>query len=150
MRKWLVGAVLTTLLAVPAAVFAADKVDFDQGVNVQAVIQDIKEAAGAEPSDGGFKLKGLREWNVMVFINGKNNLEGYGLKDVNEMELIGSDDKVAVTVELGRIKGYSSEDGDWVGSRRYLIKKDSDGNKIASPVLQDLGKVDMGDWKHMV
>ncbi|MBI5622418.1 MAG: hypothetical protein HY924_01430 [Elusimicrobia bacterium] len=150
MRKRLVGAVLTVLLVGPAAVFAAEKIDFDQGVDVRAVIQDVKEAVGAQPSDGGFKLKGLREWNIMVFINGKNNLESYGLKDVNEMELVGSDDKVAVTVELGRIKGYASEDGDWVGSRRYVVQKDADGNKIASPVLQDLGKVDMGDYKHMV
>ncbi|MBI5883642.1 MAG: hypothetical protein HZB91_11125 [Elusimicrobia bacterium] len=150
MRKWLAGMALTMLLAGPAAVFAGDRIDFDQSVDVKTVIRDIKEAAGAEPTDGGFKLKGLREWNIMVFINGKNNLETYGLKDINEMELVGSDDKVAVTVELGRIKGYASEDGDWTGQRRYLVKKDADVSKIASPVLQNIPKADMGDWNHMV
>ncbi|MBI4679118.1 MAG: hypothetical protein HY748_16200 [Elusimicrobia bacterium] len=149
MRKWLVG-VAAVLLGGAGTAFADQKIDFDQGVDAKAVIEIIKEAVGAQPSDGGFQLKGTREWNIMVFINGKNNLEAYGLKDVNEMEMIGSDDKVAVTVELGRIKGYSSEDGDWTGQRRYLIKKDADVKKITSPVLQDIPKADMGDWNHMV
>ncbi len=29
----------------------------------------------------------LKEWTVMVFINAKNNLESYGLGDVNEMRI---------------------------------------------------------------
>lgn len=150
MRKLLVGMFAAALLSWAGAAVAGEKIDFDQGVDAKAVIQQVKEAAGAQPSDGGFKLNGLREWNIMVFINGKNNLESYGLKDINEMELVGSDDKVAVTVELGRIKGYSSEDGDWTGQRRYLVKKDADAAKIASPVLQNIPKADMGDWNHMV
>ncbi|MBI5208359.1 MAG: hypothetical protein HY927_00125 [Elusimicrobia bacterium] len=150
MRNWLVGLFVAAILGNAAAGFAGERIDFDQGVDARAVIQNIKEATGSDAAPGAFSLKGTREWTVMVYINGKNNLETYGLKDVNEMEAVGSSDKVGVAVELGRIKGYSSEDGDWVGSRRYLVKKDNDTAKITSPVLQDLGKVDMGDWKHLV
>lgn len=91
--------------------------------------------------------KKMAEWTVMVFLNGKNNLEKSTLRDVNEMEMAGSTDKVNIVVELGRMAGYDSSDGDWTGVRRYLIQKDEDPDKIVSPVVQDLGAVDMGDYK---
>jgi len=77
-------------------------------------------------------------WTIMVFANGKNNLEDFIAKDVNEMEMIGSTDKVKVVAEFG---GMNTG-----GVRRYQIQKDSDLSKITSPVVQDLGNVDMGDW----
>ncbi len=91
----------------------------------------------------------LKEWTVMVFINAKNNLESYGLKDVNEMEMIGSTDKINIVVELGRIKGYSSDDGDWKGCRRYYIMKDNDTKKITSPLIMENAKCDMGSWEYL-
>jgi len=85
----------------------------------------------------------------MVFLNGKNNLEPDALTDMNEMEMVGSSDRINIVTELGRIAGYSAADGDWKGSRRYLVKKDADAKKISSPVLQNLGQVDMGDYRHL-
>ncbi|MCG2726339.1 MAG: clostripain-related cysteine peptidase [Elusimicrobia bacterium] len=92
----------------------------------------------------------IKEWTIMVFVNAKNNLEEYGLKDVNEMEMVGSSDKVNIVVEMGRMDGFDSSEGDWIGTRRYLIQKDGNPNAVTSPVVQDLGKVDMGDWKQLV
>lgn len=92
----------------------------------------------------------IKEWTVMVFVNAKNDLESYGLKDVNEMEMVGSTDKVNIVVELGRIKGYSSLDGDWKGCRRLYIKKDNDTSKITSPILSQNEKCDMGSWEYLV
>lgn len=95
----------------------------------------------------------VRDWTVMYFVNGKNNLESSAMMDVNQLELAGSTDRVAITVELGRMKGQSGDDqseGDWTGVRRYLVKKDADTARITSPVLQDLGKADMGSWKELV
>lgn len=90
------------------------------------------------------------KWTIMVYVNSKNNLEEFGLKDMNEMEMVGSTGKVNVVTEVGRIKGYTAADGDWTGSRRYLVKKDSDFSKITSPVLQTLPKADMGDYRHLI
>ncbi|OGR81047.1 MAG: hypothetical protein A2X32_08880 [Elusimicrobia bacterium GWC2_64_44] len=90
-----------------------------------------------------------KEWTVLVFINGKNNLEPFGLKDLNEMETAGSTDRVNVVVQLARIAGYSTAEGDWKTVRRYLVKKDSDLSKISSPVLQELPRVDMGDYRSL-
>ena len=96
----------------------------------------------------------VKEWTVMVFMNGKNSLELYGLYNVNEMERVGSDDHMNIVVELGRMKGQASgdteADGDWTGSRRLYIEKDSNGRKITSPVVSSTTVADMGDYKRVV
>ncbi|MCK5358160.1 MAG: hypothetical protein KAJ48_07170, partial [Elusimicrobiales bacterium] len=91
-----------------------------------------------------------QEWTIMIYVNAKNDLEKFGLNDINEMEIIGSSDKVNIVVELGRMNGFDSSDDNWTGTRRYLIKKDNNNKAITSPVIAELGKVDMGDWKHLV
>ncbi len=93
------------------------------------------------------------EWTVMVYMNGKSNIEPFALNDMNRFETVGSGQKVNIVTELGRSKGLDNDtqaDGDWDGVRRYLVVKDADKDRIASPVLMDLGKVDMGDYKEAV
>lgn len=99
-------------------------------------------AAGNDPAHGS-----PAEWTIMVFMNGKNDLEQYALKDINEMELAGSSNRVNIVVEVGRMAGYDSSDGDWQGVRRYYVKKDADTSKTGSELLQDLEMADMGDWR---
>ena len=92
----------------------------------------------------------LREWTVMVYMNGKNNIEPFALADLNRFETIGSSEKVAIVAEIGRSKGLDNDtaaDGDWDGVRRYYVTKDQDKEHIASTLLSDLGNSDMGDWK---
>ncbi|MBI5240413.1 MAG: hypothetical protein HY926_08060 [Elusimicrobia bacterium] len=134
-----------SLLGARAAV--AEQVRFDQGVDVKAIVQSLQAKVAQETAA---EQKGMANWTIMVYINAKNNLERFGLLDVNEMEKIGSTDKVKIAVELGRISGYDSSDGDWKGQRRYVVQKDNDTGKITSPILQTIPKADMGDWKHLV
>ena len=129
------------------------EIDFDgnSSIDIKEISKDI-ELPSVYVSKAKDELSGTsqKEWTVMVFVNAKNNLESYGLKDVNEMEMVGSSDKVNVIAELGRISGYSSADGNWTGCRRYYIKKDNDTNKITSPILLETPKCDMGSWEYMV
>jgi Clostripain family len=81
-----------------------------------------------------------KEWTVMVYINGKNDLSKYGKKDVNEMETVGSTSKMNIVVELG------TEDAK---TKRFLVKKDKLPSVITSKTLETLETDDMGDWKHM-
>ena len=123
-------------------------VNFDGGkFDLKAEIAKLDVSA---PEAAVEKARPDKEWTIMVFINAKNNLEKYGLKDMNEMEMVGSGDKYNVVVELARINGFDSSDGDWKTSRRYLVQKDSDVNKVTSPVVEELPKADMGDYKHLV
>jgi len=103
-------------------------------------LSQVQPAAGLAPKD----------WTVMVFLNGKNNLEEFALKDLNEMETAGSSDRVNIVAQLGRARGYYDGDGDWTGVRRYLAQKDADPGRIASPVLAELGQADMGDYRTVI
>jgi len=98
--------------------------------------------AAAIPAAPAAPAAGEREWLVLVFINGRNNLAPAALADVNEMEMVGSTNTVAVTVELGLL---SDRGNSW----RLYIEKDTDTNRINSPAVKVPGS-DMGSWKHFV
>jgi hypothetical protein len=115
---------------------------------------DIRnEAENASPVSSPAKPTVAKDWTIMVFMNGKSNIEPFALNDINRFETVGSSEKINIVAELGRAKGLDNDttaDGDWDGVRRYLIVKDADKERIASPVLSDLGKIDMGDYKQVV
>ncbi len=104
----------------------------------------------AEIADKSVIKATVKDWTIMTFVNAKNNLEGFGLGDINEMEEVGSTSRINIIAEIGRMKGHSSSDGNWTGTRRLYIKKDNNTSKISSPIVKDLGKTNMGDWKELV
>lgn len=105
----------------------------------------------------------VKEWTVMVYLNGKSDLEQAILYNLNQMEVVGSGDSLNIVVEAGRMNGQNGDvnfDGNWTGSRRYYITKDTQDKadfiyeetnrlKIRSKVMQSFDRVDMGDWKHL-
>lgn len=114
---------------------------------------DIPEPIAKSGDIGDKSKKKVKNWTIMTFINGKNNLEIAGLFNVNQMEAIGSDKNMNIVVELGRMKGQVGDvdiDGDWTGSRRLYIMKDNDTEKVTSPVMMETKNVDMGDYKRIV
>jgi clostripain len=86
----------------------------------------------------------------MVFLNAKNDLERFGISDMNEMETVGSNDNLNIVVQMGRIKGYDSSNGDWTGVRRYYVTKDTDRSIINSQLIENMGEVDMGSYKTLI
>ena len=95
----------------------------------------------ANPELNKNKSSALKEWTVMVYINGKNNLSKFGEEDVNEMEQVGSTNKMNIVVELGTT---------YQKTERFLVTKDIFPTLITSKPLKILKKDDMGDWKHLV
>lgn len=83
-----------------------------------------------------------REWTIMVFENGNNNLDEYIQMDMNEMEMVGSSDQVNVVAEWG---SYATRK-----VIRTRITKDNDLKNVTSPVLQTLQGADMGNWREVV
>jgi hypothetical protein len=65
-------------------------------------------------------------WTIMVYANGKNNLEQDALNNFHSMAQIGSTKDVNIVVELGRPQNPSSDDGGWAGVYRFLVKKGMD------------------------
>lgn len=76
-------------------------------------------------------------WTVLVYMAADNNLTAEALKDLNEMEQVGSTADLNVVVQYD---GYANGD-----SRRYYMTQDSDSSVVHSPVIEPLGEVDMSD-----
>ena len=90
-------------------------------------------------------IQPIRKWTVLVYLNAANDLEAYGTLNVNQLEQVGSNNDVNVVVEFKRIKGqYDASDGNWGGTRRYFVTRDSDITHVSSPILSDNNAVDMG------
>ena len=120
-------------------------------LNIKERVSGIEIPAPRAPAaESGFSRAPLKEWTVMVYINGKNNLESFALKDLNEMEMVGSSDKLNIVVEIGRISYINNgSDNDWQGTRRYLVNKDNNDNSLGSALVEDMGMVDMGDYRNL-
>lgn len=71
------------------------------------------------------------EWTVLIYMNGKNNLETDAIRNFESIASIGSTDKVNIVVQMGRPQpdNRSAADaenlyGGWSGVNRFLVKKD--------------------------
>ena len=154
MRKIIAGAALLSFCLGTSGISRAVGLDFG-GSSYIADNSNVPPptAAKAVPVNAP-SVKTARKWTVMVFLNGKNNLEIAGLYNVNQMEKVGSTNDINIVVELGRMNGQAAGDvhldGDWTGSRRLFIKKDADEEVINSPVVQQDPKADMGDYNRAV
>ncbi|MFZ2959674.1 MAG: clostripain-related cysteine peptidase [Candidatus Ozemobacteraceae bacterium] len=84
-----------------------------------------------------------KQWTFLVFMAADNNLETGVEGDINEMETVGSTDKVNIVVQLDRSGNYSNEtEMKWKGAKRFFINKDDQPRHVTSPSLQDLGEID--------
>jgi hypothetical protein len=88
------------------------------------------------------ETRSSKEWTFLIFLNGHNNLDRFGAFNINQMEKVGSTDRINVVVQWASLKNGSV--------KRLLVRKDNDTNKVTSPVIQDMGRVDMGDWRQLV
>jgi hypothetical protein len=96
----------------------------------------------ASQADDAAAPQGVKEWTFLVYLNGHNNLDSFGSLNINQMEQVGSTKDMNVVVQWASASTPST--------KRLYIKKDNDTNTVTSPVVQDMGKVDMGDWRNVV
>jgi len=156
---------LLSLLAISGVLVpsAFAQIDFDRGTgdikdmlsagNVPAVAAPVPDKGWFSHHDEPAAPAQPKEWTVMVYLNGKNDLEVAGLYNLNKMELVGSNSSLNIVAEAGRMNGQENDvsfDGNWTGSRRFYITQDSNEEVVNSKVIQSFGTVDMGDWKHLV
>jgi len=87
-----------------------------------------------------------REWTLMVYMDGDNDLEKFAIEDLNEMEL-GKEDAIEVIVLVDRAEHYDISNGDWKDVRIYRIQKDKDRMQIHSQILARPGELNLGDEK---
>ncbi len=61
-------------------------------------------------------------WTIIYYAAADNDLEGFIIGDLMEMQIIGSQNGVNIVVEIDRHPEYDSINGDWSDTRRYYIE----------------------------
>jgi hypothetical protein len=74
-----------------------------------------------------------------------NDLEPFGIDDINEMELAPDQGDVNVVLQVDRSAYYDTSNGDWATTQRLEVRHDTDADTIGSTFLADLGEQNMGD-----
>jgi hypothetical protein len=103
-------------------------------------------------NNGGDRMKKgyAKDWTILIFANGNNELEPDIWKSKIDAEKIGSNSNTNVVMQIGResreliniirpTAQLSSDDEEWTGVRRYYIQTPS------SKLISSLGKVNMSD-----
>ncbi len=77
------------------------------------------------PQEQQLTSRGIaKEWTLLIYMNGKNNLEEYAIKDFEELAKVGSSDDLNVVVQMGRLANrYSNAYGDWAGVKRFYVER---------------------------
>jgi len=86
----------------------------------------------------------FRDWTVMIYMDGDNDLEPWAIADFNELELVGSTPNVNIVVQFDRSPSYDTSNGNWITTRRYFVLHDLVPNNINSFLISDQGELDMG------
>jgi len=82
-----------------------------------------------------------KKWLVIHYGAGDNNLVNYIFSDVDELEKVGSDvnTHIVSVLDLGNLSSK------FKGARIFYLKQDNKYGVINSPVLKNLGQVNMAD-----
>ena len=80
------------------------------------------------------KASKRKQWTILIWMAGDNNLESAGDDDLAEIKAIGSTDQVDVVVQFDRMGDDST--------RRYHLRK---GTSLASDQVGSLGETNSGD-----
>lgn len=76
-----------------------------------------------------------KQWTVMVYLAGDNNLDSCGVADLGEMKKVGSTDQINIIAEFDR-RGTART------TKRFYLRK---GTTLAKDAVADLGETNMGD-----
>jgi hypothetical protein len=90
-------------------------------------------------------------WLVMLYQDADDKiLEQDIYLDLNEVERVGSGERVQIVAQIDRFRAGYQGDGDWSSTKRFYITQDDDLQRIRSQEVADLGEVNMSDGKTLV
>ncbi len=90
----------SAFLTAPAAAQDFDSLPSVKDIVSQAKAAEVSAPLPALPPD----TRAAKEWTIMVFMNGKNNLSDYVIKDMNEMEKYGPSENINLVTQAARLK----------------------------------------------
>ena len=104
-------------------------------IKPEVSLQEIHDSLDLNKGD---ETKAPKKWTILHYTAADNNLTSFMVKDVNEMESVGSTSLMNLVIQLDQ--GGSN-------CKRYCLQKDSNMKEITSPVLKDMGRTNMADPK---
>ncbi len=117
-------------------------------------ISNVTPAAGFEtnyPAISGAPAKAGQTWLVMLYQDADDKvLEKDIYLDLNEAEKAGSSDRVTVVAQVDRYDGAYTGDGNWTGTKRFLINQDPDLGRLGSLEVADLREANMSSGDTLV
>ena len=84
----------------------------------------------------------MKEWTFLTYLNGHNNLDPFGKANIISMEKVGSNSQVNIVVQWASSK--------YPKTRRLLVEKSKDSSKVTSRIVEELPRVDMGDYHSLI
>lgn len=145
--------VLLIIFLIGGLLFACDESDFEyeEETPLEESDQPAPPTRTPRPPSAPVGSGEPGTWLVMLYQNADDEiLERDIFTDLNEAELVGSNDAVTIVAQLDRYKGAFKGDGNWTSTKRFLVTQDDDLTTLASEELADLGEVDSGDWRSLV
>ncbi|MFA5399472.1 MAG: clostripain-related cysteine peptidase [Dehalococcoidia bacterium] len=114
----------------------------------QSALQDSSmstQALSLTPATSGQK------WLVMLYQDADDRiLEKDIYIDLNEAEKIGSSGLVKIVAQIDRYNGAYSGDGNWTGTKRFLISRDDNLGRLRSQEIADLGEMNMSSGQTLI
>ena len=104
-----------------------------------------------DPADPGGGVTEGQTWTVLLYQDADDQiLEEDIYIDLNEVERVGSTDRVNIVAQVDRYRGGYSGDGNWTGTRRYYITQDEDLQTVGSELVDEVGEANMADGDTLV
>lgn len=122
------------------------------GVSLSSALQSVSASSAASlqsapPQNkdsvsiggGSGEKNDIKKWTVLFYGAGDNDLAPSIFQEVNQLESVGSGSSLNIVAQL------DLPDDEKGCCKTYFIGKDADSQEITSPVLRDLGSVNMAD-----
>jgi hypothetical protein len=100
-----------------------------------------------DPDDSSDKPD--KKWTIMMYAAADNNLEQYIVNNVIDIEKTSFPDDVDFVVQLDRGEEPSELSEGWKGARRLKLEESINPQTIDSPVLEDMGQVNMANPENL-
>lgn len=121
--------------------------DLPQESEIEAIAQENLEACIylldiADDPNRAFTA----QWTYMAYMGGDDSfLEEWGIANINQMEVHGSNPYVNIVAQFDRYSGAAVTNPDWTDTRRFHVTKDYDMDIINTPPRAILGETNSGD-----
>ncbi|MBN2535930.1 MAG: hypothetical protein JXB88_23830 [Spirochaetales bacterium] len=85
------------------------------------------------------------KWTIMVYLDADNDLEQYGIEDLNEIEGVDfSGTGINVIALTDRSPGYDTSNGNWADTRLFEVTHDFSGSMNSAIVSTEIASIELG------